>query len=350
MKTKICMIGHLGGTEPFYEGQTVKTRNLEQALRRYGPQLTIYKADTFDFRRNRCKFLGDLITGIVSCDRILLCVSRGGRRVFFPLMYVLSRFFHKRVFHCAIGGRLADEAAGSARVKKYVRSFRKNWVESRQLEQTLHDLGIVNAEYLPNFKFLPEMTPEQLPARWEKPLRCVIFSRVSAEKGVGDAIDTVVGINRKRAENAIELDIYGAIQEDFAQELEQRLAQAGGAVRYCGTVDPDKSVSVIRGYDVLLFPTRRSFGEGMPGTIIDALASGVPVIARRWRYCDEMLTHGETGYCYDFDQPQLLEYWLEYALSHREELPSMGRNCLSAARQYSVQAVAPVMVQELLEG
>lgn len=349
MNTKVCMIGHFGGTEPFFEGQTIKTRNLERALRCYGPQLTIYKADTFDLRRNSCKFLWNLIRGIVSCDRILLCVSIGGRRAFFPLMYILSRYFHKRVFHCAIGGRLADEVSGSARVKKYVQSFRKNWVESRQLARNLHNLGISNGEYLPNFKFLPEITPEELPTQWESPLRCVMFSRISAEKGVGDAIDAVVGINRERAENAIELDIYGAVDDDFTQPLEQLLRQAGGAVRYCGTAEPEKSISVIRKYDVLLFPTRRN-REGMPGTIIDALTSGVPVIARRWQYCNEMLTHGQTGYCYDFDQPQLLTYWLEYALTHREELLSMRGNCLSAARQYSVQAAAPVMVRELLEG
>lgn len=346
----VCLIGHFGGDEIFYDGQTVKTQMLEDALHRYGPQLTIYKVDTFFYRRNKWKFFRDLAVGVFSSNRILLCVSKRGRRVFFPICYILAKLFHKKVFHSTIGGRLADEARENKKVKKYLSSFRKNWVESRELEQNLWDQGITNAEYLPNFKFLPVVTLEELPAQVHEPLRCVIFSRVSAEKGVGDAIDAVTQINREREEAVVQLDIFGSVQEDFASEFDQRLAASGHAVRYCGTVSPGESVSVIQKYDVLLFPTRRYWWEGMPGTIIDALASGVPVIARRWRYCDEMITHGETGYCYDFDQPQQLRCWLEYALSHQEELLDMKVNCLTAAQRYCAQTVAPVMVQQLLEG
>ena len=345
----VCLIGHFGGNETFYDGQTVKTRMLEDALHRYGPQLTIYKADTYDYRRNKRKFLRDLAVGVFSSNRILLCVSKRGRRVFFPILYILAKLFRKKVFHSAIGGRLADEARDNKKIKKYLSSFRKNWVESNWLEQNLREQGIENAEYLPNFKFLPMLTPEELPEQIHKPMRCVIFSRGSAEKGVSEAIDAVTRINRESGETAIQLDIFGPVQGDYAAELEQSVAESRQAVCYCGIVSPDESVSVIRDYDVLLFPTRYR-REGIPGTIIDALASGVPVIARRWRYCDEMLTHGETGYCYDFDQPQQLRYWLEYALSHGEELLAMKGNCLTAAQRYYPHVVAPVMVQQLLEG
>lgn len=349
MKTDVCLIGHFGGSETFYDGQTVKTLMLEDAFRRYGPQLTIYKADTFDYRRNKWKFFRDLTVGVFSSNRIVLCVSKRGRRVFFPTCYVLAKLFHKKVFYSTIGGRLADEARENRKVKKYLSSFQKIWVESRALEQNLREQGIANAEYLPNFKFLPVLTPEELPAQIHKPMQCVIFSRVSAEKGVGDAIDAVTQINRESGETEVRLDIFGPVQEGYTAELEQRVAASGQAVSYCGTVRPDESVSVIQKYDLLLFPTRYR-REGMPGTIIDALASGVPVIARRWCYCDEMLSHGETGYCYDFDQPQQLRYWLEYALSHQEELLDMKVNCLTAAQRFCAQTVAPVMVQQLLEG
>lgn len=348
MKTNVCLIGHFGGNERFLDGQTVKTQTLERALRSCGPELVIYRADTYDCRKHPWKFLRDLTVGMFSCSRILLCVSRRGRRIFFPILFVMAKLFHKRVFHSAIGGKLADEARESRKVRVYLSGFQKNWVESRELEGNLRALGIENAEYLPNFKFLPVLTPEELPQEVHKPMRCVIFSRVSAEKGVGDAIDAVTQLNREIGETALVLDIYGPVQEDFRAELAGGVATSGQAVRYCGTVGPDDSVSVIREYDVLLFPTRRYGQEGMPGTIMDALASGVPVIARRWRCCDEMLTHGETGYCYD--QPQMLRHWLEYALSHREALAAMKGNCLAAAGKYDARTAAPVMVRQIMEG
>ena len=349
MSTNVCLIGHFGGTETFYDGQTIKTQMLEQALQLYGPQLRVHKVDTYYYRKNKLKFLRQLAAGVFSCSRILVCVSKKGRSAFFPILYVLAKYFHKRVFHSAIGGKLADEARENEKTKKYLMAFRKNWVESNLLVEELRELGVGNAEYLPNFKFLPVLTPEELPGQIHNPMRCVIFSRVSAEKGVGDAISAVTEINKKRSKTAVLLDIYGAVQKDFEEELTQSIQNSGQAVRYCGTIEPKESVAVMKEYDVLLFPTRRFRLEGIPGTIIDALSSGVPVIARRWRYCDEMLSHGVTGYCYDFDQPQLLGYWLEYALEHREELLAMKGNCLRAARPYYAQTAAPVMVRELLE-
>ncbi len=77
----------------------------------------------------------------------------------------------------------------------------------------------------------------------------------------------------------------------------------------------------------------------MPGTIIDALSAGVPVIARRWQYCDEMLTDGVNGYVYDFDKPELLKEKIMYAITHEEQTAGMRKNCLATAERYSEKNV-----------
>ena len=79
------------------------------------------------------------------------------------------------------------------------------------------------------------------------------------------------------------------------------------------------------------------------------MCSGVPVIARQWKYCHEMLTHGYNGYYYDFDQPEKLVYWMEYAMEHPEEVYEMKKNCLLSADQYRTENVAPIILRKLAE-
>lgn len=350
MKTNVCIIGHFGADKPFRDGQTVKTRTLEQALRSYASdKLILHKVDTYDCRNNILKFFLQLTVGIFSCNRIVLCVSKGGRQVFFPLMYLLSKLFGKRVYHCGIGGRLADEVRANTKWKRYVKAFRYNWVESIALADELKSLDVINAEYLPNFKILPRIAEVDLPETVNQPMRFCTFSRVMEEKGITDAVNAVIAINENVSLPRVILDVYGPVDKAYEEQFNQLMEIAPDQIRYCGEAEPDKSVEILQQYDILLFPTFWK-GEGIPGTIIDSLCAGLPVIARRWRYCDEMLEHGITGYCYDFDRPEQLLKWIECAVSHPEEIVKMRKNCLDAAEQYRPESVIPVMVQQLVEG
>lgn len=42
--------------------------------------------------------------------------------------------------------------------------------------------------------------------------------------------------------------------------------------------------------------------EGFSSTVIDALASVLPIVSRRWRFYDEMIQDRVTGTNYDFDE------------------------------------------------
>lgn len=56
----------------------------------------------------------------------------------------------------------------------------------------------------------------------------------------------------------------------------------------------NQSTEVLKNYDALLFPTYYE-GEGFAGTIIDAFAAGLPVIASDWKYNSEIIKQGITG-------------------------------------------------------
>lgn len=334
---RIGIIGHFGGPHKFNDGQTVKTVTVYKALMRFGTENRIDKIDTFYVKTNPLKFCADFLKGIVFDEKFLVLLSSNGRDKLFPILSFMCKYMGKEVYHYAIGGRLAREVGENPKLKKYVSSFTGNWMESYALVEQLQKQGIKNAIYLPNFKKLNVVKEDILSRAYHEPYRLCTFSRVMKEKGIEDAIVAVQEINSELGRKAVTLDIYGAAEESYLLHLKKML-QNTSSCRYCGVVDASKSVEALKDYYALLFPTHWRH-EGIPGTIIDALSAGLPIIARRWQYCDEMLQHKVTGYIYDFDRPEELKRWILYAVTHVDETLAMKTACITKAQDYSEEHV-----------
>lgn len=338
----ISIIGHFGGKQCFNDGQTVKTIAVYEALKRYGIQ-DVDRIDTYYAKKKPVLFWFLLIRSLFRSKKYIVLLSSNGRRMLFPVLFCMSSFLHKEIYHYGIGGRLAREIESKARYKKYVSSFKSNWMESVELAEMLQGLGVCNAIYLPNFKKLERLSEDDLLTAFSEPFRFCTFSRVQKEKGIEDAVRAARAINDQLGRRAVELDIYGPVDKDYKEELERLV---GEETRYCGVVPANESVGVLKGYFALLFPTHYKH-EGIPGTIIDGLSAGLPVVARRWQYCDEMLQHKITGYVYDFDHPEKLKEMMEYAISHVQETLQMRKSCLAQAKQYSEEYVIEYIVKRM---
>lgn len=337
MKQEIAILGHFGGNQTHNDGQTVKTKTLCEALERH--HFKVHRIDTFYLKRNPLRFLFSFITSIIHCSKIIILLSDKGRRFFFPIMHGLG-ILGKSIYHDSIGGQLAKEAAESKRFRKYLSAFRSNWVESEKLKNALTDLGVSNAEFVPNFKHITPIIPSDKDEHTSKtiPFRFCTFSRVMKEKGISDAIHAIATINARHHSNVANLSIYGPIEENYRDEFRALLKSHADYVAYKGIVEAEKSIAVLSHYFMLLFPTFWK-GEGMPGTIIDALSVGLPVIARRWLYCDEMLEDGETALVYDYDMPQLLIEKIDYAIQNPQVIIQMKNTCLAKSEKYSEEHV-----------
>lgn len=340
---KICIIGHFGGGKPFTDGQTVKTLAVCEALQ--ARALETEKVDTYYAHRNPALFACTFIKSLFCCKKYMVLVSSSGKRVLFPVLALAGRVLHKEIYHYVIGGSLADKVAAGKYSVSQLNSFKANWVESKALEKRLQELGVTNAKYVPNFKNIPVLPPQALTTRFAEPLCFCTFSRVRKEKGITDAVRAVRSVNDELGRPAAALDIYGPVEPGYQAELDALLAE-NDCAKYRGTVPANDSVQTLCGYYMLLFPTFWP-GEGMPGTVIDALSAGVPVIARRWAYCDEMLTDGVDAYVYDCDRPELLREKLLYAITHQAETVAMRENCLKEAQKYSADSVIKTIVDEM---
>ena len=163
------------------------------------------------------------------------------------------------------------------------------------------------------------------------------------EKGIEDAVDAVKAVNEKYGRTVYTLDIYGQVDSEQAKWFEDLKATFPGYVRYKGLVAYDKSVEVLKDYFALLFPTR-FYTEGIPGTIIDAYAAGVPVISAKWESFADVVEDGITGIGYEFGiRNELLQILCEIA-ERPTIISEKKKNCTASAKEFSPDSI----MQEIL--
>lgn len=343
-RKRIGIIGRIDPSESMFDGQTVKTRTIWRLMVEYYGAGSVVAVDTLDYKEKPLKVAWNLLHCLVSCRDVVVLLSRGGRNAIFPVLSFAANRFGRNIFHSLIGGWLGrdiDEDERGALVK-YLNSFQVNWVETHELAEALDARGVRNVEYLPNFKLISPIS--KLPEEpLHSPVRLCTFSRVQERKGISNAIESVDAVNEKYGYLVAKLDIYGPIDADYEHEFWKLLGNNVSS-SYEGCVRAEESVSTLSTYDALLFPTEWAM-EGIPGTIIDAFHAGLPVIASRWRYYEELLEDGKTGLSYPFEQHEMLEdALLRFLELDAGTVGSMRKECLSRAQRYSASSAFGQMV------
>lgn len=337
VKRKIGLIGCVDLDRTMFDGQTVKTRMVYRLLCEMFGKNHIITVDTKDYRYHPLRVASATFRCLVSCESIFVLLSENGRRTFFPLLSFMANHCDKRIYHILIGGLLDQNLDRYPKWLGYLNNFEVNWVESHRLAEVLMSKGVNNARYLQNFKYYDsQVRPNTQPIGPD--YRFCTFSRVMNEKGIGDAIQAVEIVSQRYKAGRVSLDVYGPIDEEYRETFES-LLEKNPCAHYCGCVSPEKGVDVISNYDALLFPTKWK-PEGIPGTIIDALAAGVPIIASKWNYYDEMLEDDVTGIGYEFGRQECLESCIDRFISNGQRVVPMRAACLRRSSEYSPRVVS----------
>jgi len=118
----------------------------------------------------------------------------------------------------------------------------------------------------------------------------LFFGRIHPDKGTVEAIDVA-------EEAGMPLTIAGIIQDRryFEQLVEPRLD--GERVRYVGPVGPERRGGLLGGARALLHLV--NFDEPFGFSVVEAMACGTPVIARRRGSMPEIVDHAVNGFLVD---------------------------------------------------
>ena len=338
---RICVCGAFRLWDVPKGGQEVKTCILADTLEaKYGK---IYRIDTLA-KNSRIKMPFQLLWAMITCTDVVILPAHNGLVVLSRLLSKLNKLFHRRLHYSVIGGWLQDLLPNHPDVMKALHTFTGIYVETKTMMDALQKLGFTNVYVVPNCKPLSIIKKNDLDTSYSEPYKLVTFSRVTEKKGIGTAVDIVTKLNKKYGRKVFLLDIYGPVDsgedERWFAELQKSFTDA---ITYRGNAPFDKSVEILSGYFALLFPTQY-FTEGIPGTIIDAYAAGVPVISSKWKSFSDVVDEGVTGLGFEFNKGGDLERIMEKVITNPSMIINLKQGCIRKANEFLPQnAIRPLI-------
>ena len=121
-------------------------------------------------------------------------------------------------------------------------------------------------------------------------------------------------------------------------------AASAGHIEYLGPLDTSSVFDELRRSTALVMPS--IWFEGFPLTVVEAYASGTPVIASRIGSLAEVVEEGITGLFSQPHDPDALAAKLQWAAGHAEEMDRMGSH---ARERYEARFGGPTHLAALLD-
>lgn len=157
-------------------------------------------------------------------------------------------------------------------------------------------------------------SPDQTRPCSEK-FRVCYMGRVELVKGIGYLLQAW---KRLRLPDA-ELVLVGEVKPDAGPLL---ASYADSTVRTVGLVSPAEVVRYYRESSVFVFP---SANEGLGQALLEAMASGLMVVASEWSGARECVADGKEGLIVPAQDVDSLANALLWSYQHRDDVDRMGR-------------------------
>jgi glycosyltransferase involved in cell wall biosynthesis len=152
------------------------------------------------------------------------------------------------------------------------------------------------------------------------------------KKGYGLFLEAAKKIKEKYGKRA-EFWIMGIIDQSRVESvmLYKRIKEfnSQGWIRYI--TEQEDVVQILQQADVLVLPS--NYNEGVPRSLMEALACGKPIITTDWKGCRDTVDHGRNGYLVKVgDLNDLIIHFIKLLELSEEEMEKMG----TASREKAV--------------
>lgn len=291
---KILVSGAFGYSENSLDGQTVKTRDVYRLFKeQHSEDVDFF--DTSDLKKEKIYIL-KMIWKIVNCKKLVYLPAQNNIKYFFPVIYILSVIFRFKIHYFVVGGWLREFVTHLPIHRWMLGRIAGIHVETNRLLNELKEYyKYENVDLFPNFRFF-EFDPERFES---ERLRIVFMDCVIKENGLDWIFYLADYMEQNGLGDKISISIFGPLVEDTRIVLENEIGKYA-FVKYKGVLEPSEVHKTLCQYDVLLMPTC-SFAEGVPGSVVDAYFSGIPVIVKEWKHAHEYVDNGESGFIIPYE-------------------------------------------------
>ncbi len=172
----------------------------------------------------------------------------------------------------------------------------------------------------------------------------LLIARLIRQKGIGEYVDAARIVKNKHPSAVFRLvgplddspdSLPGSVVREWVEE---------GVIEYAGETGDVRPFLARAGVYVL--PS--CYGEGIPRSILEAMAMGRPVITTNWRGCRETVAPGENGFLVPPRDPARLAEAMERFALEPERIEPMGRKSREIAeRKFDVREVNRILLETM---
>ncbi len=343
---KVLLIGNNGHWKPIFDGQRGKTRLYFNILKKEGFDVTLIDLD--GWKKHIVSILMDIKRNIKKCDFILLMAAQKGSRTLIPYINFLNRKNKKKFIYSQIGNGVIIRK----KIKKPYDFFvlhQFDGYKDKRMEKHLKKIDVIlpetdiisrcyeklfelnNCITLTNFKDVSNSS-EHISTTHKKTTKIVYFARVEKKKGIFDLLNAMCFIHDKN----VFLDIYG-MNQLTKKEMDSfnSLLKKMNNVKYLGQVDQNNSLELLSQYDFMCFTTH--YPEGVPGTIVEALLVGLPIISSNFVQSSELLKDGVDSIIYRVGDVPELTNDIKLLISDKEKLSQLKTGALKNGKRFTYE-------------
>lgn len=216
-------------------------------------------------------------------------------------------------------------------------------VLSNEFAEKLRKWGVESPIYLSTTKVDNKLV-EDFDAEEKEYGQTILFlARVEKNKGVFVALDAFSRVLKKFPDaNFIVAGSGGAL--GAAKEFVRKRSIPN--VKFLGNVTGEKLINTLRDSDLYILPT--THGEGMPTSVLEAMAFGLPVVTRPVGGLKDFFENGEMGFLSDRVDSEWFADAISKLLSKEALLRRIGKYNHNYAKSHFLASEVALQIEEIL--
>jgi len=285
------------------------------------------------------------IARIPSAGSVVVFGSRNFCLGYGTLLLMISRIFRKPYYVRFFGGHPATDNIlyKSSIIRKVVfkqlrhaeRIIVETHVGASEFPQFLQKNMRVIVGYRPGFKAKPKRSKDNI-------VRYVYTGALTREKGVCDLLEAfAILCHETRDSHKCELHLYGTGPADLVEQ-----ATKTPHVIHHGRVDNTQLRRELASYDIFVFPSIY-MNEGHPGSVIEAMMAGLPVIATDLSGTCEVVENDKSGILVGRSDVNALSEAMKNLLTDETKRKRLADGAIDASRQFDADLVLPKLAETL---
>lgn len=170
--------------------------------------------------------------------------------------------------------------------------------------------------------------------------KILFFGRIAPVKDVETLIEAFALVRKKNRK--VKLCIVGPIEENYKKKLDELVSKLKVKNIEFGPAifDLDKKIELYKSAEVFVLPSKR---EGMPQSLIEAMASGCIVIASDIPANIELIKKDKTGYIFEQGDEKKLSDKIRLVIGNYKRLGNMGEEAREFAAGFTWKKITDTL-------